>query len=67
MTKKKKAVKKTAPPAMSDETAKLIADTAVNIVDWVRATPARTAGALLVVGLSAAFVGSLLPPSRSDK
>ena len=64
MARKKKVVKKTPPPPISDETAKLIADTAVNVVDWVRATPARTAAALLAVTLAGAFVGSLMSKDK---
>lgn len=64
MAKRLKAKRKSPPPAMSDESAKLIADAAVGLFNWIRATPARTAGALLVAGLvGAVVVDGLYQPS----
>ena len=65
MAKKRKLEKKLPPSAASDETAKLIADAAIGIIKWVRATPARTAGALLVAGIiGAAVVAATSEPSK---
>lgn len=60
--RKKLPAKKSAPPPISDETAKLIADAASGIVNWIRATPQRTVGALFVAGL----VGVVLTQGSTD-
>lgn len=56
--KRKQKIAKRPPPVVSDETAKLIADAAVSVVNWIRATPTRTAGALFVAGLVGVIVSS---------